>query len=61
MGFSKTDGGWTKGVEERAEDIAEEEGPSSPLHDHRAVSPDIQFVSDHEASPLESARRHTSV
>ena len=60
MGFSKTDGGWTKGVEERAEDRAEEEGPSSPLHDHRA-SPDIQFISDHEAGPSESVRRHASV
>ena len=56
MGFSKTDGGWSKGVEERAE----EEGPSSPPHDHRA-SPDIQFVSDHEAGPSKSVRRHASV
>ena len=38
MNFSKTDGGWSKGVEERAK----KEGPSSPC-DHRA-SPDIQFV-----------------
>ena len=50
-----------KGVEERAEDRAEEEGPSSPLRNYRAVSPDIQFVSDHEAGSLESVRRHTSV
>ena len=56
MGFSKTNGGWSKGVEERAE----EEGPSSPPRDHR-VSPDIQFVSDHEAGPSESVRRDTSV
>ena len=41
MEFFKTDGGWTKGVEERVEDRAEEEGPPSPLRDHRAVSPDI--------------------
>ena len=61
MGFSKTDDGWTKGVEERAEDRAEEEGPSLPLYDHRAVSPNIQFVSDQEAEPSESARRHISV
>ena len=60
MDFSKTDGGWTKGVVERAKDKAEEEGPSSPLHDHRA-SPDIQFISDHETSPSESMRRHASV
>ena len=65
MGFTKTDGGWTKGVEERAEDRgedrAEEEGPPSPLRDLRAASPDIQFVSDHEAGPSESTRRHTPV
>ena len=48
-------------MKERAEDRAEEEGPFSPLRDHRAASPDIQFVSDHEAGPLESVRRHTSV
>ena len=60
MGFSKTDGGWSKGVEERAEERVEEEGLSSPPHDHRA-SPDIQFVSDHEAGPSESVRRHASV
>ena len=56
MGFSKTDDGWSKGIEERAE----EEGPSSPLHDHRA-SPDIQFISDHEVGPSESVRRHVSI
>ena len=39
MDFSKTDGGWSKSVEERAE----EKRLSSPPHDHRA-SPDIQFV-----------------
>ena len=61
MGFSRTDGGWTKGVEEKVEDRAEEEGPSSPLHDIRAASPDIQFVSDPETSPSESTRRHTPV
>ena len=59
MGFSKTDGGWTKGVEQRTKDRAEE-GPSSPLRDHKA-SPDIQFISDHEAGPSESVRRHASV
>ena len=47
IGFSKTHGGWKKGVEESAKDIAEEEGPFSPLRDHRA-SPDIQFISNHE-------------
>ena len=56
MDFSKTDDGWSKGVEERVE----EEGPSSPPRDHRA-SPDIQFVSDHEAGPLELVRRHVSI
>ena len=56
MGFSKIDGGWSKGVKERAE----EERPSSPPRDHRA-SPNIQFVSDHEAGPSESMRRDTSV
>ena len=64
MGFSKTDDGWSMGVKERAEERvkerAEEEGPSSPLRDHRA-SPDIQFISDHEADPSESVRRHASV
>ena len=65
MGFTKTDGGWIKGSEERAEDRvedrAEEEGPSSPLHDFRAASPDIQFVSDPEAGPSEFTRRYTPV
>ena len=56
MSFSKTDGGWSKDVEERAE----EEGPSSPPRDHRA-SPDIQFVSDHEVGPSESVRRDASI
>ena len=51
MGFSKTDGGWSNCVDERAE----EERTSSPPHDHRA-SPDIQFVFDHEAGPSESVR-----
>ena len=60
MGFSKTDGGWSKDVEEKAEKKAEEEGSSSPPRDHR-VSPDIQFVSDHETGPSESVRRHVSV
>ena len=44
MSFSKTDGGWSKGVKERAEEPAEErveeERLSSPPRDHRA-SPDI--------------------
>ena len=61
MGFTRTDGGWIKGVEERVEDRAEEEGPSSPLHDIRAASPDIQFFSDPKAGPSESTRRHTPV
>ena len=56
MGFSKTDGGWSKGVEEREE----EEGSSSPPRDHRA-SPNIQFMSNHEAGPSKSVRRHASV
>ena len=60
MDFSKTDGGWTKGVEERAEDRVEEKEPSSSLRDHRA-SPDIQFISDHETDLSESVRRHASV
>ena len=60
MGFSKIDGGWTKGVKERAKDRAKEEGPSSPLRDHRA-SLDIQFISDHEVGPSESVRRYASV
>ena len=60
MDFSKTDGGWSKDVEERVEERAEEEGPSSPPRDHRASS-DIQFVSDHEAGPSVSVRRHASV
>ena len=60
MDFLKTDGGWSKGVEERVEERAEEEEPSSPPRDHRA-SLDIQFMSDHEAGPLESVRRDASV
>ena len=64
MGFSKIDGGWSKSVKERAEEPAEEraegERPFSPPHDHRA-SPDIQFMSDHEAGPSESVRRDASV
>ena len=56
IGFSKTNDSWSKGVEERAE----EEGPSSPPHDHRA-SPGILFGSDHETGPSESVRRDASV
>ena len=56
MGFSKTDGSWSKGVEERAE----EKRLSLPPRDHRA-SPDIQFISDHEAGLSVSVRRHASV
>ncbi|EHA8591530.1 hypothetical protein COCNU_scaffold069186G000010 [Cocos nucifera] len=58
MDFSKIDGSYSKDIEE--EERAEEEGPSSPPRDHRA-SIDIQFVSDHEASPLVSMRRDALV
>ena len=40
--------------------LSREEGPSSPSRDHR-TSPDIQFMSDHEAGPSESVRRDASV
>ena len=73
MEITKTDGGWIKGSEERAEDRAEiraedrtegrveEEGPSSPVHDFRAASPDTQFIPDTEAGPSEFTRMPTPV
>ena len=74
MGFTKTGGGWIRGTDERAEERAEdtsgdrtevraeeEEGPSSPIHDFRAASPDIQFFPDPEAGPSEFTRMPTPV
>ena len=73
MGITKTIGGWIKGSEERAEERAEtraedrtegrveEEGPSSPVHDFRAASPDTQFIPDTEAGPSEFTRMPTPV
>ena len=51
MGFSKDDGGWIRRREE--EHRVEGERPSSPPRECKA-SPDIQFVSDHEAGPSKS-------